>query len=179
MLDVGRMMLRRFSMWRPSNALPPPNLINSDRKITFKYKDSKIVKSPKDNQNLRWSTTEELQKEVIQAFRQVNDPMKKLKEKNRFISKMVSRKSIACQKSDKPTKQLKSPTLYDDVEVLVTSDDGQRFVVEIKTNERGVHRNHTGLESKMMFCKTIAAFYKNQEKATFDLDFSRRGSAPL
>ena len=173
-----RMSLRRHSTRRPSNPLTPRYLTHFNKKIIFKYKDSKIVKSPKENRHLRWATTEDLRNEVIQAFKQVTEPMKMPKERNRFIFKMIAPYCAAGQKSDEPIENPESPTPYDNVEVIVTTEDGRTFLVEIKTKEQGVHRNHTGLESKMMFCKTISVFYKNQERPAYKFD-ARRGSAPV
>ena len=178
--ETDKMPLRRLSLKRPISPLAHRYLSQFNRKIVFKFKDSKIVKSPKDNRHIRWTMADDLRNEVIRAFKEVNDPMKKSKEKHRFSFKMITPSCVVGKKSDEPTTHHpESPTAYDDVEVIVTTDDSRTYLVEIKTNEQGVHRNHTGMESKMMFCKTIAAFYKNQEKADCKVDLIRRGSAPV
>ena len=121
-------------------------------------------------------------KEVMEAFKEIMQQSLKKKEKektNSFFS-AIAPNCTSLQNNDKNAdKCVGCPTPKpDDVDVTVTTDDSRLFIVEIKTNEQGVHRYHTGMESKMIFCKTVSVFYKNQQDPAYKFDI-RRASAPV
>ena len=47
------------------------------------------------------------------------------------------------------------------VDVDVTTPDGRAYIVDIKSNGQGGHKNHTDFEKKIIFCKAVSYFYKN------------------
>ena len=142
--------------------MPPQNQPSlKDKKIIFKYKDSKIVKSPGDNKHLHECTTEDLKREISQAFKikQEKWKMKELQNLNCFW------KIRGCLNEDRSFIYNSIECSEEEIEVDVYTDDAKVYLVDIKTHERGVlQRNRADFDRKIIFCKSVAYFYKNWKK---------------
>ena len=138
------------------------------KRIIFKYKDSKIVKSPKDNKNLDECTTGDLKREIIRSFKIKQDRWKEKKlQKINCFSKITgcAEDDIRYRNQSFISCTSQSSECSDEVNVEVSTDDGRIYLVDIKTNEKGVHRNHTDFDKKIIFCKAVSYFYKNWRKS--------------
>ena len=136
------------------------------KRLIYCFKDTKIVKSKKNNLNLRRCTLADVKREITSAFK---IQQKKIGRQNKLLKKMKSLMSYVFRDVDK-CDDAKSPSPGDagDVDVEVRKFDEETYVIAIDTREVGVTRYHTDLSEKLMFCKAVAFFYKNWSKVTMN-----------
>ena len=136
-----------------------------DKRIIFKYRDSKIVKSAKDNKILKKCTVDDLKEGITHAF---NVNMNK--DKINLMNYLVTLIRRSKETREKPKVNLTSRNTRS-VDVDVRTEDGRLYIVYIRSNGEGVVHNRSNLDEKIIFCKAVSHFYKNWETKIPDVNY--------
>ena len=156
------------------------------KEITFKYKDSLIVK-PKNKHEIRPLKLDEIQKELATIFTAVTMAAERRSE-TRKASRIGPLLKYLLPAYDV---QVRSEDILNCLQILVKEDTTggdrgscadrvnhqicanrvncgtHRVLIEVKTEEQGLYRNHTDVNRKMIFCKSVRTFYKNWKKGMY------------